>query len=72
MRLPLDHHAGQGAGDAVHHPECGRRSAGLADPDRGLNPGDDVIGAGEILGQLDTISVAERRATWATLVPMST
>jgi hypothetical protein len=40
-----------------------------------LNPGDEVVGAGEILGQLHTIQVAERLATWATLqtsVSMST
>jgi hypothetical protein len=34
-----------------------------------LNPGDEVVGAGEILGQLHTIQVAERLATWATLAP---
>jgi hypothetical protein len=40
-----------------------------------LNPGDEVVGAGEILGELRTIQVAERLATWATLatsVSMST
>ena len=40
-----------------------------------LNPGDEVVGAREILGQLHTIQVAERLATWAALqtsVSMST
>ena len=75
MRLPLDHHAGQGASDTVHDLDTGgHQPAQLVQTGR-LNPGDEVVGAGEILGQLHTIQVAERLATWATLatsVSMST
>jgi hypothetical protein len=53
--LPLDHNAGQGAGDAVHDLDPGgHQSAQLIQTGR-LNPGDDVVGAGEILGRLHTI-----------------
>jgi hypothetical protein len=75
MRLPLDHHAGQGAGDAVNDLDAGDHQPAQLIQTGGLNPGDEVVGAGEILGQLHTIQVAERLATWATLatsVSMST
>ena len=74
LQLPLDHHAGQGAGDAVNDLDGETANAQLVQTGR-LNPGDEVVGAGEILGQLHTIQVAERLATWAALqtsVSMST
>ena len=54
----MEHRAGQGAGD--HQP------AQLIQTER-LHRGDDVVGAGEVLGQRHTIQVAERWAPWATL-----
>src|SRR6266545_1207189 len=58
--LPMDHRAGQGAGDAVHQLDAGgHQPAKLIQAGR-LDPGDDVVGAGEVLGQLHTIQVAER------------
>jgi hypothetical protein len=56
----MDHRAGQGAGDAVHQLDVGdHQPAQLIQTGR-LNSGDDVVGAGEVLGHLDTMQVAER------------
>jgi hypothetical protein len=75
MRLPMEHRAGQGTGDAIHDLDAGDyQPAQLIEAGR-LDPGDDVVGAGDVLGHLYTIEVAERMATWATLptsVRMST
>jgi hypothetical protein len=59
-RLAMEHRAGQGAGDAVHDLDAGdHQPAQLIQTGR-LHPGDDVVGADEVLGQLHTIQVAER------------
>ena len=59
-RLPMEYRAGQGAGDAVHDLDAGdHQPAQLIQTGR-LDPGDDVVGADEVLGQLHTIQVAER------------
>jgi hypothetical protein len=60
MRLPVDHCAGQGAGDAVHGLDPGgHQPAQLIQTGR-LDPGDDVVGTGEVLGRLHTIEIIER------------
>ena len=60
MRLPADHRAGQGAGNAVHELDAGdHQPAQLIQTGR-LNLGDDVVGAGDVLGHLHTIQIAER------------
>src|SRR6266508_4090450 len=60
MRLPTDHHAGQGAGDPVHDLDTGDHQPAQLIKTRRLDPGDDVVGAGEVLGQLHTVQVAKR------------
>jgi hypothetical protein len=56
----MEDRAGQGAGDAVHDLDAGdHQPAQLIQTGR-LHPGDDVVGADEVLGQLHTIQVAER------------
>src|ERR687891_41165 len=58
MSLPMEHRAGQGAGD-VHDLDPGdHQPAQLIETGR-LDLGDDVVGAGEVLGQLHTIKAAE-------------
>ena len=60
MRLPMEHRAGQGAGDAVNDLDAGdHQPAQLIQTGR-LNLGDDVVGAGDVLGHLHTIQIAER------------
>src|SRR5829696_5444648 len=60
MRLPANHCAGQGAGDAVHELDAGdHQPAQLIQTGR-LDPGDDVVGAGEVLGRLHTIQIVDR------------
>jgi hypothetical protein len=59
MRLPLDHHAGQGAGDAVNDLDAGDHQPAQLIQTGGLNPGDDVVGSGKVFGQLHTIQVAK-------------
>jgi hypothetical protein len=60
MRLPMEHRAGQGAGDAVHDLDAGDHQPTQPIQTGGVDLGDDVVGAGDVLGQLDTIQVAER------------
>jgi hypothetical protein len=63
----MEHRAGRGAGDAVHGLDAGdHQPAQLIQTGR-LDPGDDVVGTGDVFGHLHTIQVAERWATWATL-----
>jgi hypothetical protein len=50
----------QGAGDAVHDLDAGDHQPAQLIQTGGLHPGDDVVGAGEVLGQRPTIQVAER------------
>ena len=60
MRLPVDHYAGEGAGNAVHGLDTGgHQPAQLIQTGR-LDPGDDVVGVGEVLGGLHTIQIIER------------
>jgi hypothetical protein len=67
MGLPVQHHAGQGAGDAVQDLNTeDNKPAQLIEAGR-LHFGDDVVGTSEILSQLDTIKICDRLATWATL-----
>jgi hypothetical protein len=71
-RLPMEHRAGQGAGDAVHDLAAGdHQPAQLIQTGR-LHPGEDVIGAGEVLGQLHTLRSLGDMATLPTSVWMST
>ena len=65
--LPVQHQAGQGAGDAVQHLNAGDdQPAELIETGR-LHSGDDVVGAGEVLSQLHTIEVSNRPGDLATL-----
>ena len=58
--LEADHRAGQGAGDAVHGLDAGdHQPAELVQAAR-LDPSDDVVGAGDVLGPLYTVKVADR------------
>src|SRR5215211_1540440 len=60
MRLPMEHRAGQGASDAVYELDAGdHQPAQLIQTGR-LDPGDDVVGAGDVLGHLHTIEITER------------
>jgi hypothetical protein len=66
-RLPMEHRAGQGADDAVHQLDAGgHQPAQLIQTGR-LDPGDDVVGAGEVLGHLHAIQVADRLGDLADL-----
>jgi hypothetical protein len=60
MRLPVDHRAGQGAGDAVHDLDAGDHQPTELIQSGRLDLGDDVVGAGDVFGQLDTVHVAKR------------
>ena len=58
--LPVQHHAGQGAGDAVQDLNAeDDQPAELIETGR-LHSGDDVVGAGDVFSQLHTIA---RQAT---------
>ena len=56
----MDHHAGQGAGDAVYKLDAGSHEPAQLIQIGRLDPDDDVVGAGDVLGQFHTIHVAER------------
>jgi hypothetical protein len=61
VRLPVQHHAGQGAGDAVQYLHAkDDQPAELIQTGR-LHSGDDVLGASEVLSQLHTIKVSPHR-----------
>jgi hypothetical protein len=63
VRLPVQHHAGQGAGDAVQDMNAeDDQPAELIQTGR-LDSGDDVVGASEVLSHLHTIKVSHRLAT---------
>src|SRR5512133_3682962 len=58
--LPVDHGAGEGAGDAVHGLDAGGyQPAQLIQTGR-LDLGDAVVRAGEVLGLLHTVKIIER------------
>jgi hypothetical protein len=60
VRLPVQHHAGQGAGDAIQELNAeDDQPAELIETGR-LHSGDDVVGACEVLSQLHTIKVSHR------------
>ena len=56
----MDHCAGKGPGDAVHGLNTGGHQPAQLIQTRRLDPGDDVVGAGEVLGRLHTIQIIER------------
>src|SRR5215217_9699094 len=67
MRLPTDHHAGQGAGDAVHGLDAGgHQSAQLIQTGR-LDPGDDVVGPARSSADSTPSRSLSAWATWAIL-----
>jgi hypothetical protein len=71
MRLPVDHHAGQGASDAVHQLDAGgHQPAQLIQAGR-LYPCDDVVGASDVLGQLHALQAAERPGDMGDLADLS-
>jgi hypothetical protein len=58
--LPVQHHAGQGAGDAVQDLNTeDNKPAQLIEAGR-LHFGDDVVGTSEVLSQLHTIKICDR------------
>jgi hypothetical protein len=60
VRLPVQHHAGQGSGDAIQDMNAeDDQPAEFIETGR-LHSGDDVVGAGEVLSQLHTIKVSHR------------
>jgi hypothetical protein len=74
-RLPTEHHAGQGAGDAVHDLDAGdHQPAQLIQTGR-LHPGDEVVGPARSSASCTPSRPLSTWATWATLpisVSMST
>src|SRR5215208_5628882 len=60
LRLPVDHCAGEGAGDAVHGLDAGGYQPAQLIQTGGLDPGDDVVGTSDVFGHLHTIEIAER------------
>jgi cold shock protein len=60
VRLQADHRAGQGAGDTVHRLDAGDHQPAEQIEVARLDSSDDVVGAGHVLGPLDTVKVADR------------
>ena len=67
MRLPVQHHAGQGAGDAVQDLNAEDDQPPQLIQTGRLHSGDNVVGSGEVLSQLHTIEVSNRPGDLATL-----
>ena len=75
MRLPTENHAGQGAGDAVHHLDAGDHQLTELIQAGRLDPGDDVVGPVTSSATCTPSRSLSAWPTWATLptsVRMST
>jgi hypothetical protein len=66
-RLPMEHRAGQGTGDAVHDLDAGDHQPAQLIQSGRLHPGDDVIGPTRSSANCTPSRSLSAWATWATL-----
>src|SRR5829696_3287289 len=69
LRLPVDHCAGEGAGDAVHGLDAGGYQPAQLIQTGGLDPGDDVVGP---VMSSATCTPSRSRSAWAAWATLPT